>query len=185
MLARSSVVCLSVSFLLVVLSGAVPIVLQEPPDAARVSRIARRQAPSVSGDDFTRILSRNQAMGALAASGLVTGGVTTVTTLSGMGFTTAQAAMHAQSRLRLPIAHLTALILPHAIVELTGFVAAGAAGLLGLPLLIAAAEGDRRRALFVLRRSVGLFGAAVVIITMAAAVEVVITPRIAEWVMAP
>lgn len=174
---------LAASALLLVGSAALPVFLHRTPGTTGpLPRVVHRRL-HVSLDDFARILIRNQQMAVLAASGLLTGGVTTVSTLSILGFHTAQAAMSAQDRLRLSGAELGALLVPHGVVEVTGFILAGAAGLAGLPLLAAAADGNRMLAVAILRDGARLAGAALGLITIGAVVEVVLTPAFATWVL--
>jgi uncharacterized membrane protein SpoIIM required for sporulation len=178
---RSLVARLTVSFVVMLSSAAVPVIILHTPAEPGTAPAATLRPRPMSMEDFQRILMRNQVVALATASGILTGGATTVTSLSTAAYVTAQTATDAQSRLRLSGRELAALLLPHGVIELTGLAVAGAAGLNGLPLLIALAEGRRSDAGAVAHESARLFVAAVALIAIAAFVEVTITPAIAAW----
>jgi uncharacterized membrane protein SpoIIM required for sporulation len=168
---------------LTIISGAIAVpfivaarVLPSPQAMAAALPVSPRSKPAVT---LTRILKRNAAVCILAISGIATGGVSTVLALGGTGFTTSMAIVHLRATYPITNYQLFLLVAPHGALEVLAFAAAGAAGLGGLPLIIAFAAGNRTLALVILRQTLWLAGTSVTLVCVAAVVEAFITPLIA------
>jgi uncharacterized membrane protein SpoIIM required for sporulation len=159
-------------------SAAVPLLFRAAP--AESSRTVRLNPAFVEGsrEDFVRIVIRNQALCLLTASGLMTGGLTAVASLGAVSFQTAHGIVQLHARTHAPALVVVALLAPHGVFELAGLLLAGAAGLGGFPLALFLSEGRRQEAIRAFRQGLAMQAGAIVLILVAAVVEVAVTPRI-------
>lgn len=112
------------------------------------------------------------------AGGFFTAGVLSALWTSLFGFDVAST-VAALVREGAPARMIAAGMLPHGIVEVPALVSAGAAGLGGAAALFHEARDQRAAAKQCVRRSINLFTAALVLLVVAAALEVWLTP----WVL--
>ncbi len=129
--------------------------------------------PSVSL--FLKIVVRNMTVYALLLTGVITWGVTSLSTLVFNGFVLG-GLMATSLRGGMPMGTLAALLLPHGIIELGAFVTAGAIGLRGWSIGRRAMRTGRFDVdLTALRYPVGMALAAIL---LAAAIESTVTRQL-------
>jgi stage II sporulation protein M len=113
-------------------------------------------------------------------SGIVTAGLTTAGTLAIVSLSTTESLSDAR-RLGLRPRAMLALLLPHGLLEIAAFIMAGAAGFGGVPIVIAAAEGNTALTREYVRGSLRLGLASAGVLVVAALLETFVTPVIAGW----